>query len=66
IPGSEDFAYFLQHKPGSFLRLGNGVDSAVLHNPKYNFNDANLPVGSALWARLAERYLAAGGNGAEA
>ncbi len=62
IPGSEDFAYFLQHKPGSFLRLGNGVDSAVLHNPKYNFNDANLPVGSALWARLAERYLAAGGN----
>lgn len=66
IPGSEDFAYFLQHKPGSFLRLGNGVDSAVLHNPKYNFNDANLPVGSALWARLAERYLAAGGNGTEA
>ncbi len=62
IPGSEDFSYFLQHKPGSFLRLGNGVDSAVLHNPKYNFNDANLPVGSALWARLAERYLAAGGN----
>ncbi|WP_439271618.1 M20 aminoacylase family protein [Pseudochrobactrum sp. HB0163] len=62
IPGSEDFAYFLQHKPGSFLRLGNGVDSAVLHNPKYNFNDANLPVGAALWARLAERFLAAGDN----
>ncbi|MGU3575330.1 M20 aminoacylase family protein [Brucellaceae bacterium C25G] len=63
IPGSEDFAYFLQHKPGSFLRLGNGVDSAILHNPKYNFNDASLPVGAALWARLAERYLAAGNNG---
>lgn len=62
IPGSEDFAYYLQHKPGSFLRLGNGLNSAVLHNPNYNFNDENLTVGAALWARLAERYLAAGSN----
>lgn len=62
IPGSEDFAYFLQHKPGSFLRLGNGVGSAMLHNPHYNFNDANLSVGAALWARLAERFLAKASN----
>jgi hippurate hydrolase len=59
IPGSEDFAYFLQHKPGCFLRLGNGEDSAILHSPKYDFNDGNLTVGAALWARLAERFLAA-------
>lgn len=59
IPGSEDFAYFLEHKPGSFLRLGNGEDSAVLHSAKYDFNDGNLTVGAALWARLAERFLAA-------
>ncbi|MFK4825787.1 M20 aminoacylase family protein [Paenochrobactrum sp. BZR 588] len=65
LPGSEDFAYFLQHKPGSFFRLGNGLNSAVLHNPKYNFNDENLTIGAALWARLAERYLAAGGNGSQ-
>lgn len=58
IPGSEDFAYFLEHKPGSFLRLGNGVNSAFLHNSKYDFADANLTVGAALWARIAERYLA--------
>ncbi|WP_062013399.1 M20 aminoacylase family protein [Aureimonas sp. AU4] len=57
IPGSEDFAYFLEHKPGSFLRLGNGVGSAMLHNAKYDFADASLTVGAALWARLAERYL---------
>ncbi|GGB07023.1 amidohydrolase [Brucella endophytica] len=63
IPGSEDFAYFLERKPGCFLRLGNGVDSAFLHNSKFDFNDANLTVGAALWARLAERFLAKGGNG---
>jgi hippurate hydrolase len=58
IPGSEDFSYFLEHKPGCFLRLGNGENSAILHSPKYDFNDGNLTVGSALWARLAERFLA--------
>ena len=59
IPGSEDFAYFLKHKPGCFLRLGNGEGSAFLHNPRYDFNDASLTAGAALWARLAERYLQA-------
>lgn len=58
IPGSEDFSYFLEHKPGSFLRLGNGVDSAILHSPKYDFADASLTVGAAMWSRLTERYLA--------
>lgn len=58
IPGSEDFAYFLEHKPGSFLRLGNGMNSAILHSPKYDFADASLTVGAAMWARLVERYLA--------
>ncbi|MFO6295965.1 M20 aminoacylase family protein [Rahnella selenatireducens] len=56
ISGSEDFAYFLQQKPGCFLRLGNG-DSAVLHNPAYNFNDESLSFGAAYWTRLVERYL---------
>ncbi len=58
IPGSEDFSYFLEKKPGSFLRLGNGMDSAILHSPKYDFADGSLTVGAALWARLAERFLA--------
>ncbi len=59
IPGSEDFSYFLEHKPGCFLRLGNGEDSAILHSAKYDFNDGNLTVGAALWARLAEHFLSA-------
>ena len=58
IPGSEDFSYFLEHRPGCFLRLGNGEKSAFLHNAKYDFADGSLTTGAALWARLAERYLA--------
>ena len=54
---SEDFAYFLEHKPGSFLRLGNGVNSAPVHNARYDFSDESLVNGAALWARLVERYL---------
>ncbi|XUY28923.1 M20 aminoacylase family protein [Agrobacterium sp. rho-8.1] len=59
IPGSEDFAYFLEHKPGTFLRLGNGVNSSTLHSSKYDFADGSLTVGAAMWARLAERFLPA-------
>jgi hippurate hydrolase len=57
VTGSEDFAYYLQHRPGCFLRLGNGEDSAMVHNARYDFNDQNLTVGAAYWTRLAERFL---------
>jgi hippurate hydrolase len=58
VTGSEDFACYLQHKPGCFLRLGNG-DTPMLHNAAYDFNDANLAVGAAYWTRLVERFLTA-------
>ena len=58
VTGSEDFAYYLQHRPGCFLRLGNGEDSAMVHNARYDFHDQNLTVGAAYWTRLAERFLA--------
>jgi hippurate hydrolase len=57
VSGSEDFAYYLLHKPGSFLRLGNGEVGAMLHNPAYDFNDEILTVGAAYWTRLVERFL---------
>ncbi len=56
ITGSEDFAYYLQHKPGCFLRLGNG-ETPMLHNASYDFADDNLTVGAAYWTRLVERFL---------
>jgi hippurate hydrolase len=29
----------------------------MVHNPGYDFNDANLAIGAAYWALLARRYL---------
>ncbi len=65
LTGSEDFAFMLQRVPGSYLLIGNGDgDSAgacMVHNPGYDFNDANIAIGSAYWVLLAERFLSAGG-----
>lgn len=56
--GAEDFAFMLQAKPGAYLRLGQGSEGGCfLHTPRYDFNDAVLPLGAALYARLAERVL---------
>jgi hippurate hydrolase len=55
---SEDFSFMLEKVPGAYINLGNGVDSAPVHNPHYDFNDEALPLGAALYARIAERKLA--------
>jgi hippurate hydrolase len=57
IAGSEDFAYYLQQRPGCFVRLGNGEGQPMLHNARYDFNDENLTIGAAYWTRLVERFL---------
>ena len=58
--GSEDFAEFLLEKPGAYIFLGNGLDSrggCMIHNPGYDFNDDNLPIGARYWTALAQHYL---------
>jgi len=59
--GSEDFSFMLQHKPGAYLRLGQGgmESGCFLHNTKYDFNDDVIPLGAALLASLAERAMPA-------
>ncbi|WP_064575229.1 M20 aminoacylase family protein [Cupriavidus gilardii] len=60
VMGSEDFAYMLEHRPGAYVRLGNGLGEdggCMVHNPLYDFNDRALPVGAAFWAHLAQSYL---------
>jgi hippurate hydrolase len=37
-----------------------GDDPIQCHDPRFDFNDAILPIGATFWARLAERTLAAG------
>ena len=56
---SEDFAFMLQKKAGTYCLLGNG-DTPMVHHPQYVFNDAILPVGAAYWVALTERYLSEG------
>jgi hippurate hydrolase len=58
--GSEDFAFMLQARPGSYVWLGIGEDRPRLHNPRYDFNDEALAVGASYWARLVETALPAG------
>ncbi len=71
LTGSEDFAFMLEHCPGSYFMIGNGTGggagegtsksaaahACMVHNPGYDFNDDILPVGAAFWALLTQRYL---------
>ncbi len=57
MTASEDFARFLKHAPGCFVFLGNGTESAPLHNPNYNFNDAGLLFGARFHAAIVRRRL---------
>lgn len=54
--GSEDFAFMLQKKQGTYCLLGNG-DTPMVHHPQYVFNDDILAVGAAYWVALTEQYL---------
>jgi amidohydrolase len=55
--GAEDFSFMLQKKPGAYFRIGQGgaESGCFLHNTRYDFNDEILPLGAALFVRLAER-----------
>jgi hippurate hydrolase len=63
LTASEDFAFMLERVPGSYLLIGNGTEPGEggcrVHNPGYDFNDANVGIGSAYWVLLAQRFLAA-------
>jgi hippurate hydrolase len=57
--GAEDFSYMLNARPGAFIFVGNGENSAGLHHPAYDFNDDIIPLGSSYWVRLVEKALPA-------
>jgi hippurate hydrolase len=61
IMASEDFSFMLEQVPGCYLNIGNdsGETSCEVHNPGYDFNDAALPFGAALFVRLVETRLRA-------
>jgi hippurate hydrolase len=59
--GAEDFSFMLQARPGCYIWIGNGPGDGgcMLHNPKYDFNDEILPIGSSYWVQLVEHILPA-------
>ena len=58
--GAEDFAYFLEERPGAYLFVGNG-DTAGLHNTKFDFDDETAAAGASFFARVVERAQPVGG-----
>src|SRR6478609_5074712 len=60
--GAEDFSFMLQVRPGAFARLGQGgaEGGCFLHNSRYDFNDAVIPLGAGYLASLAEKAMPLG------
>lgn len=56
VMGSEDFADMLKAVPGAYCTIGHGGDVPV-HNPGFIFDDAILPVGASVMARIIEKRL---------
>lgn len=61
VMGSEDFAFMLEQRPGNMALLGNG-DTAGLHDPSYDFNDAAIPHGVSYWTALVETAMPIGAD----
>ena len=53
LMGSEDFSFMLEERPGNIMLIGNG-DTASVHDPRYDFNDAAIPYGIAYFKSLIE------------
>jgi amidohydrolase len=61
IMGGEDFAYYLEKVPGTFIRLGIGNKEKGTeypwHHPLFNIDEDVLPIGTALFAQTAIDFL---------
>lgn len=60
VMGAEDFAYMTQASRGAMLRLGTwkpGTPQRFLHHPEFDLDEAALPVGAAILAATALRFI---------
>jgi metal-dependent amidase/aminoacylase/carboxypeptidase family protein len=59
--GSEDFSFYLQKVPGSFVFLGtkNVAKGSAYphHHPRFDIDEDVLPIGTALNVAIALQYL---------
>ncbi|MGH7263891.1 MAG: M20 metallopeptidase family protein, partial [Candidatus Rokuibacteriota bacterium] len=63
LMGGEDMAYFLEAVPGCYAFIGSANAARGLahphHSPRFDFDEAALPIGVQLFVRVVERYLGA-------
>lgn len=61
ILGAEDFAYYLQARPGCFYFLGTRPTDVPevpsCHHPKFDFNDDVLPLAIEMHCEIARRFV---------
>lgn len=61
VAGSEDFAYISQKVPSLMIAVAAGSPTEgygyPLHHPKVRFNESALPIGAAVYAYTAMRWL---------
>jgi len=58
--GAEDFGTFMLHARGAMYNLGTqkkGHEDYLLHHPKFDLDERALPIGSAILAETAIRFL---------
>lgn len=55
LMASEDFAFMLEQKPGSYFFLGH--DGLTCHHPEFDFDDGTLPVGAAVFVEIVRQRL---------
>jgi amidohydrolase len=62
LMGGEDMSYFLEAVPGCYAFIGSANPARGLdhphHSPRFDFDEAALPVGVQVLVRTAERFLA--------
>lgn len=58
--GAEDFPEFLKNAPGAMYTLGTKIEGREvyeLHHPKFDLDERALPIGTAVLAETAMRFL---------
>ena len=62
--GAEDFGCFMELAPGAMFALGTGSEKfhCQLHNPDFDLDESCLPVGAAILAETALRFMRATGK----
>ncbi|GGA21090.1 M20 metallopeptidase family protein [Paenibacillus physcomitrellae] len=59
--GAEDFAYYLEHRPGNFIEVGSRTDDEGTqyphHHPMFDFDERAMLQAAKLFLAIAEDYL---------